>query len=384
MCCYQLANSGKLCAVNDNERRITELDGIRGLAALGVVVYHYHKHFESAPLESLLFPIYTGGLFFVDLFFVLSGFILAQVYSHEARYPTVRSAIVSRIARLYPLHLLTLILVAPLQKLHVILTDHCFIYFQNDWYHLLLNVFMLNESGLQRGFSFNGPSWSISTEFIVNVIFLAVALRSPKRAIALGIALVAGAIALDVAFDWTNPPRYLASFNRLFRCFMCFGAGLILRGIHDRTRASRAPMWSIELSFALAIAAMLYFMTRPGEDTSYFVLSLIIFPAIILLALRSIMIGAALRTRPLVHLGQVSFSLYLLHFPLELFYKNAIVLTGWSANFNHPITLLFALAACIAVSHVTWKYFEMPSRRWVKNWANGKIAKYTKDMPQEI
>jgi len=352
--------------VNDTERRITELDGIRGLAALGVVVYHYHRHLEGAPLDALLFPVYRGGLLFVDLFFVLSGFILAQVYAHEARYPTLRGAVVSRIARLYPLHLLTLFAVAVLQKAHVALIDHGFVYVYNDWWHLSLNVFMLNESGLQRGFSFNGPSWSISTEFIVNVLFLAVALRNPKRALWLGVALAAAMIALDAAVHWTEPPRWLEPFSRLFRCFLGFGVGLVLRTVHDRAKPVRAPQWTIEAGFVAAIAAMLYFMSRPERPAAFYALALVVFPALVLLSLRSVYAAAVLRTRPIVHLGEISFSVYLLHFPLELATKDLIALTGVRPQFDSPMALAVMMTACIAISHVTWKYFEMPARKRVK------------------
>jgi len=356
--------------VHDTERRITELDGIRGLAALGVVVYHYHKHLEAAPLEIILAPIYHGGLFFVDLFFVLSGFILAQVYSHEARYLTLRSALVSRVARLYPLHLLTLCIAAALQKLHVVLADHGFIYVYNDWYHLALNLVMLNESGLQTGFSFNGPSWSISTEFIVNVLFLLVALRSPRRAFWLGLALVAGMILLDVATHWSEPPRYLAPFNRLFRCFLGFGAGLVLREIHERVKSKRAPGWLTEITLAAAVLSMLYFMSMPERSATFYVLSLACFPAIILLSLRSKVMGAVLRTRPLVLLGHCSFSLYLLHFPIELLLQDLQLLTGRSLPYDSTLFFAGYLCAICMASYLTYRCFEAPSRQIIKSLGN--------------
>ena len=96
------------------ESRINELDSLRGIAAMGVVIFHYHAHLRGAPLFSVLEPIYLSGLLFVYFFFILSGFILAQVYAVEGRYRTIRAAIVSRIARLYPLHLFTLGIVAVL------------------------------------------------------------------------------------------------------------------------------------------------------------------------------------------------------------------------------------------------------------------------------
>ncbi len=357
--------------MEDAERRLTELDGIRGIAALGVVVFHFHKHLQAAPWVTVLFPVYRGGTFFVDLFFVLSGFILSHVYAYEARYATLRAALVSRLARLYPLHLLTLVLVAALQWVYVTQTKSWFVYYYNNWYHFVLNLFLLNQSGLQRTFSFNGPAWSVSTEFIVNVLFLVVALRSPRRAVGFGAVVVLGLILLDRTINWTAPAREVAPFRLLFHCFLGFGAGLVLRRLYERIVTVRMPGWAVETAFAAAIAAMLYFMSYPDRISSSYALTLAVFPAIIVLSLRSTVIGAALRARPIVHLGHVSFSVYMLHYPLELTYMTLFATIGRTPSFGSPLMLVLVVGVCIVASHFTWKYVEMPSRRWLKAVASG-------------
>ena len=352
--------------MNANERRISELDGIRGLAALGVVIHHYHGHLHGEPLHTLLGPVYIGGYFFVDLFFVLSGFILAQVYAYERRYPTVRAAIVSRIARMYPLHLVTLFLVAVLQKVHVLLTNYCFIYSYNDWRHLLLNVFMLNDSGLQTGWSFNGPSWSISTEIIVNVVFLALALCSFRRSLLVGCVFVSGAIALDCAVGWTSFEPGLRPFNGLLRCFLSFGMGLLARAAYDRWRTIRMPGWTADIALAIVIGGCAYLFSVPDRPYTLYLLAVVCFPALILLSLRSRWSGKALSSRALVYLGQLSFSVYLVHFPLELVIRDGMALTRRSPPFDNLLVLIVYCACCIAASRFTWKYLEVPARRRIK------------------
>jgi peptidoglycan/LPS O-acetylase OafA/YrhL len=60
--------------------RIHELDALRGIAALGVVFWHYGAHFDAHPLTGLLHPFYSAGFLLVDFFFVLSGYVIGRAY----------------------------------------------------------------------------------------------------------------------------------------------------------------------------------------------------------------------------------------------------------------------------------------------------------------
>ncbi|HRK33874.1 MAG TPA: hypothetical protein PLJ47_04695, partial [Candidatus Hydrogenedentes bacterium] len=115
-----------------------------------------------------------------------------------------------------------------------------------------------------------------------------------------------------------------------------------------------------------AIVSMLYLMAQPDRPAVFYALSLAIFPAIILLSLRSKAVASVLRARPVIHLGHISFSVYLLHYPLELLYRDAMALTGIRPDFDNPIVLALVVATCLGASHYTWKYFEVPARRWVR------------------
>ena len=88
--------------------RIEAYDSLRGLAALGVVLWHYGAHFDAHPLSRIFSPFYHAGYLFVDFFFVLSGYVISRAYWTAQREGQLKDNIQSRLARFYPLHLFTL------------------------------------------------------------------------------------------------------------------------------------------------------------------------------------------------------------------------------------------------------------------------------------
>jgi len=98
--------------------RIPAIDTLRGLAAFIIIFWHYPFFFGPKPFPSVFAPFYTNGQAAVDVFFVISGFILSYVYlSRISDASDAWRYVVKRIARLYPLHFVTLIVVAAIAVL---------------------------------------------------------------------------------------------------------------------------------------------------------------------------------------------------------------------------------------------------------------------------
>lgn len=352
--------------------RIHELDALRGLAALGVVFWHYCVLFHACPLPALFRPFYSSGYLLVDFFFVLSGFVIARAYWTPSRQHHLGRNVWARIARLYPLHLLTLLVtavfVAALPGPDPDINPST-----NDLRHFLLNLAMLNQSGLQDGFSFNIPAWSISTEFIVNIsflVFISMAVRTRW--------LAGAALALLAAIGlWRFHPPLIAGDRAfgvldvyLFRCILGFGGGvavywLLYRWGIARKLASRPAIADLGAGLGLAGLTALMVATGRHAPVSHFLGSMALSVACVALVPFGRLTRRVLGIRPLVYLGDISYSVYLVHFPLVLALYTAAAHGLGPLDYALPPVLLAFVATVIAVASLTHRFVERTSQDWL-------------------
>ncbi len=355
-------------ASRDHPRRLHELDALRGLAALGVVLWHYGSHFQTHPFFWLGAPFYNAGFLLVDFFFVLSGFVLGAAYWRPGRQDTPRRNILLRIARLYPLHLVMLVITAALLYcLRDAAVPASFELGTNDAYHFVLNLLLLNQSGLQQDWSFNTPAWSISSEFIVNVAFLMfIAFRWPMR---VG-ACVMGIAAVVLAWRWqgaplVGPKLLMGSIDlNLARCVIGFCAGVMLHLALNRF-GGRALLsrWRNTMAVAgpLSLAALVGFMlfSRRHPPNWHYLASVAIATACVALVPFSSPLNRWLSWRPLVILGEISYSVYLVHYPLQLILL--LVIAHTAINPASHVTFLTYLTTTVALAWLTYTIVERPS-----------------------
>jgi peptidoglycan/LPS O-acetylase OafA/YrhL len=341
---------------------------LRGIAALGVVFWHYGVHFDARPLQVLLLPFYNAGFLLVDFFFVLSGFVIAGAYWREPRRRDFRRNVWARVARLYPLHLFTLVatllLLAALPAAAT--PDPEFAPPTNDLRHLVLNLLLLNQVGLQGGYSFNTPAWSISAEFVINVAFLgAIALAPRARAVA----LLLGALACVVLVAMSTPPYVDGQFAfgwidvGLLRCVLGFFAGvalhlLVAAGWLERLR-SLPRLVDVLALLALSSLGLLLVASGRHPPAWHYPMSIAVATACVALTPLSSLAGRLLRHRALTFLGDISYSVYLVHFPLQLA-LHVLVARGLAApDYASPWVLLGYVAAVVAVSAATHRRLEL-------------------------
>lgn len=353
--------------------RYRSLDAIRGLAALAVVLFHYRNHFGAAPFQGVLQPVYQRGLIFVDVFFVMSGYLLMTIYAGRRDFWALAWR---RIARLVPLHWLMLAVVTILQHLIVRRYGSPFIYTPNDAYHFLLNLVLLHCSGLSHGFSFDGPAWSISVEWLVNLMLFALLASGVRR-----VALAACALSLLALLALWHHGRSLLAVGMyrgyldalLLRGIVGFFAGVALTRLvplAPRTRALR-PAWERAVGhcwdalLAISVVALYVFMasntvaSRPGAD---FAVGLVVIPALVAGAVHGRWAARLLAVAPLQWLGQISYSLYLVHFPMQALFVLLFPSPDRWLNYAQPSVLAGYLAATLVASHLTWRFVEAPAQ----------------------
>ena len=155
--------------------RLGRLDLLRGLASLSVVLFHYAAFFVdpgqaavgviAQPWRAALWPFYDHGGLAVQFFWILSGIVFMRVYAPIADTVTATDFALRRFARLYPLHLITLLLMAGFNGVNLAIFGQPLLP-TNDAYHFVLQLFLASDWGFEAGHSFNFPIWSVSMEIV--------------------------------------------------------------------------------------------------------------------------------------------------------------------------------------------------------------------------
>lgn len=378
---------------NNALERFYSLDVLRGVAALSVVFWHW-QHFllgpnhqtlvvANLPLSQWISPLYTKGWLAVDLFFCLSGFVFYWLYSRRVSDGAISAGKFAwlRFSRLYPLHFATLLFVAVSQWSLMSTAGSYFVYPNNDGYHFLLNVLFASSWGLERGYSFNGPIWSVSVEVLLYALFFAFSRLFPIRAVFLLCVSMAGFLVIQ---------RYNLPIGRGIGSFFLGGCVfLAYETIVKSDRAAALTRWVNYLTVCVWLATLviaqvaehlrqlsLHSVAYIGrfdaafqwgvQKTFRFWPVLVLFPLTILaLALSETRRGSL--GKRVSFIGDISYSSYLLHFPLQIVFSVAVasLSVGDSVYYSPGFMALF-FAVLVIVSFASFRYFEMPAQRFLR------------------
>ena len=314
------------------------------------VDYGYHVVREAVtPLYHPLSWLFDYGHVAVEYFWAVSGFVFAHVYLADSQ---ARGRFwLARIARLWPLHLLTLGLVAVLQITYAGINGTDFIYHQNDLRHFLLALPLAHYWGWQVNQSFNGPSWSLSTEIVAYAAFwlLLPALRRAPLAFAAVVSLAA----LRLFFKgWPDAP-VLTCVGYFFGGAAIYGAAL--KGV------LRVP---VLLALAMASAALAWFSATHLHSRDAATLAGTFAALFATLAID--FADTRDRLRMGRQLGEASYGIYLWHFPLQLMLVLVIDATlGSRAIASQPAFLVFFIGAAVLAGFASHRWIERPAQRLV-------------------
>ena len=354
---------------------IRSLTGLRGIAAVLVVVYHLLYVMISDPsYNSLPIVFLRHGYLAVDLFFVLSGYVIALTHAREFSVALSVRAFADflgrRIARVYPAYITVTALVSAHNAAITPSQD------MNSGWMLVANALLVQSWGISP--SIVGPGWSISTEFAAYLLFplLAIAVLHRRQRWTWASAIVATVVVYYVATrssatlhqDTATAVRHgpldvygVGTPFLLLRCLGGFTLGLVAYSVSQfaqvKSLASRAFIGDIVIAVVLAL------MLIPDGDVA---IVLMFVPLIVTLAEQR-SLSSAFMSSPVVHwLGLLSYSLYLVHQPMDIYLRRTMTNLLTMINIPHPFTLS-AIALCIpilAVSVACYYGIEKPGRTW--------------------
>ena len=362
-----------------SNRQLPSLTPLRGIAALWVVLYHYCGTAQYLPNLDITPHSYliSKGYLAVDMFFMLSGLVMAHVYYRafsESVGQHYRGFLVARIARLYPLHVFILSLFVATAAASQFMTgiatgsfDSMPLTGPRSLGAIVANIFMLQ--GLAAGqLSWNYPAWSISVEFIA-YLALPFALPAIGRApnavrLALGAVLFAvlawlAALTKGDLDQWDGPIT-------LVRCMPEFLLGILL---YFAFRDYGQRFWlNSDAAVVAVLAATLACLHLGAPD----LLIVSLFAALVLLAVSNTGAFAKLaNTGPLIWLGEISYSLYLIHGFIQFAASKGLGAFGIQhraalSSGELLALMMLMLALCIFCASATYSGIEIVWRRHLR------------------
>jgi peptidoglycan/LPS O-acetylase OafA/YrhL len=343
----------------DRADKLLGLELLRFASALAVLVFHY-RHFAyvvgtpalepgAVPLHAILWPLYDYGLYGVQVFWGISGFIFFWKYGAVIRSGAVaaRDFFWLRFSRLYPLHISTLIGVTGLQAIHRQIAGTDFVYPATDPGMFARQLFLATDWGTQSPFSFNGPIWSISAEVAVYAAFFAL-LRRFAPSMGLCAAVVAMGLVVQLAgLSWVS-----------VGCATYFFAGGLAAMAPGKWRRP-AGLTLVLLIVGCAAGGVL------SDRGKLPTILLVAVPCLLILVSRG-WPGLDRWQRPIQATGNLTYSSYLLHFPLQIIVAIAATASGIVLPLASPLFLLAYVGGTLAIAAISYRAFELPAQNWVR------------------
>ncbi len=370
------------------------LDGLRGVASIMVVLFHIMETYSKGPA----YQIINHGYLAVDFFFVLSGFVIGYAYDDRWDRMTTWGFFKRRLVRLHPMVIMGTVVGA------------CFYFFgqcpqfglegylsgSKFFLAFLLGLFMIPVGkGLDvRGWGemnpLNGPQWSLTYEYIGNILYAFIFRRLPK----IGLVILTAAAAfctLDLCLNWNvfglltegheahiytviggwslTPEQIYIGFTRLLYPFLC---GLLLSRIGKSIKVKGGFWW------CSLILVAIFSIPCVGGDGNILngvynaACILLLFPLIVMMGAGSELKGAK-SAKICTFIGELSYPLYITHYPIMYMQMN------WAWNhvdaplYAHIVVGVSSVLISVALAYACLKLYDLPVRKWLtENWLKRK------------
>lgn len=368
--------------------RFEILDGLRGVAAMIVVLFHLFETYSSGPSDQII----NYGYLAVDFFFVLSGFVIGYAYDDRWRQMSVLGFFKRRLIRLQPMVVLGTLIGA------------FWFYFgdapgfelvmQTPWWKLLLIMALgcimfptppsMDIRGWQEINSLNGAQWSLMWEYVANILYAMFVRRFSTVVLTLFVGLSA-LLTIDLALNFDvfgllvvrdyakftviggfglTPDQVYIGICRLLYPF--FGGLLLFRMSKWRIRIKHGAMtWC-----SLVVVATLAVPHIGGQSHQWLnglycaVIILLVYPAIVAAGAGSELKGRK-TTALCKFLGMISYPLYITHYPMIYVQMNWAAQHADAPLGTHIWVAGSIFIASVAVAYASVKVYDIPVREWL-------------------
>ena len=375
----QLMSNSKISAAAfaDTKPHYDLLDGLRGVAALMVIFYHVFEAFATSPIDQR----FNHGYLAVDFFFILSGFVIGYAYDDRWKTMTTKDFIKRRLIRLHPMVVLGAVLgviafcIQGCEK-----WDGTQVSISMVMLALLINLFLIPAvpgSGPEiRGngemYPLNGPSWSLFFEYIGNIMYALFIRRMSTKALTALVVLAGIGLASFAIFNFSGAGHLgvgwtMEEYNLIggfLRVLFSFSIGLLMSRVFKPIPVKGA-FWICSLAIVVLLS-----MPYVGNGEALWmngiydsVCAILIFPVLVYL-------GASGKTtdkhsaRICKFLGDISYPLYMVHYPLIYLYFGWVKKENLTFAEAWPEALALVIGS-IVLAYISLKLYDEPVRRYL-------------------
>lgn len=368
----------------DSKSHYEILDGLRGVAAIMVVIFHLFETFSEG---NHLKQIINHGYLAVDFFFALSGFVIGYAYDDRWGKMSVKDFFKRRLIRLHPMIIIGMVIGAigfyfsaspilfpgissvPLWRMLLVMLIG---------FTLLPVSTSMDIRGWGEMHPLNGPAWSLFFEYVANILYALFIRKFSNKLLSI---LVFAAACLTIHLAVTSPNGDViggwsldaAQFRiGLTRLLYPFFAGLLLSRVVKPGKIKNAFLWC-----SLMVIGILSFPRVGGSENIwmnglYDSLSIIfLFPLIVYMGASGEVKGKY-TSKVSRFLGDISYPIYITHYPL------IYIFTAWVFNNKIPMNeawpvALLVLFSAIAIAYGSLKLYDIPVRRWLTRRMKNKV-----------
>jgi peptidoglycan/LPS O-acetylase OafA/YrhL len=358
------------------------LDGLRGVAAIVVLLFHIFEAYTLDPYEKFV----NHGYLAVDFFFVLSGFVIGYAYDDRWKKMSFSNFIKRRLVRLHPMVTLGMVLGAVLFYFGAS-PEFALIADVPVWkllLFLLLAIFLIpmppsmDIRGWQEMYTLDAPCWSLFYEYIANILYgLFIRKFSTKLLSVLVFLAACTTIHLamttgEVGGGWEFSSHHLrCGFTRLIYPFF---AGLLLYRLGKLTKLKNAFFW------CSALLVVVFFMPRLGDQTHFWmnglyesVVIILVFPLIVFMGASGEVKGKY-ASKICRFLGDISYPVYIVNYPIVYLWvaylskqEYAETMTLYDKFEQSYGVALLVFVSVIVISYICLKLYDVPVRKWLSS-----------------
>ena len=334
-------------------KKIEFLESIRGISALIVLLFHLKEATSSIIIQNFLV---LNGEIFVDFFFVLSGFVIA--YNYSTKINTTLDLLkfkLKRILRLYPLHILMLIIFTLLEVAKYFVSKKIGVFPTTEPFSINNVYTFIHNLTLTNGFlplnSFNVPSWSISVEFYAYFLFSLIVLLIKNQKICFLIFVSISLFSFLYTINSGGGLRSMENEDGFVRCCFSFFLGTVVFNSRDYIKFN-----SKHTNFLILIFLILLVISFLIKNNF---IGVLLFSMILLVSVseQNNIFVKILSIKPLLYLGSISYGIYMFHFFviwIQIQFTKFILNTSSDGILIVITTIVFT----ILLSHLSKNYLE--------------------------